>query len=67
MKVYKALRLAVEHLQDTGKLPDEAYRVTASPDNGSWIFWFQLLPETPGRDVTAFVTEDGEVSTLAGL
>jgi hypothetical protein len=67
LKVYDALRLAVQHLESSGQWPDDPYRLTASRDDARWVFWFQLLPETPGRDVTVFVADDGEVSTLAGL
>ena len=67
MRVDDALRLAVDHLESTDELPAEPYRVTASPDGGRWVFWFQALPETPGRDVTAFVDEAGDVTTLRGI
>ena len=65
--MHDALRLAVEHLEASGTLSAEDYRLTASRDGDIWVFWFQFLPETPGRDVTAFVGPDGDVSTLAGM
>ena len=67
MRVDEAVRLAVERLAAAGELPAEPYRVTASPDGARWVVWFEALPETPGRDVTAFVTGDGAVETLRGL
>jgi hypothetical protein len=31
------------------------------------VFWFVFLPETPGKDVTVIVDDQGNVRTLAGL
>ena len=67
MPVHEALKLAVEHLESVGPALEGDFRLTASRVDDRWVFWFQLLPETPGRDVTVFVSDTGAIETLAGM
>lgn len=67
MEIYDALRRAVEHLDTMGWSRTAPYRLTASRPESEWVFWFVFLPETPGRDVTVLVADDGEIRAAAGI
>jgi hypothetical protein len=45
----------------------EEYKLTAARVDDEWVFWFIFLPETPGLDITVFVSDDGQTRFLPGL
>jgi hypothetical protein len=67
MEIYEALKIAIEALRKKDLVTQPDYRMTASRVNEEWVFWFVFLPETPGKDVTVIVDDQGNVRTLAGL
>jgi hypothetical protein len=67
LKIYDALKIAVELLEARRLLRTVNYKLTASRVKDEWVFWFVFLPETPGMDVTVFVTDEGQTSLLPGI
>jgi hypothetical protein len=65
--IYDALKIAVNFLEERQLMRTENFKLTASRVAQEWVFWFVFLPETPGRDVTVFVADDGETRYLAGI
>ena len=67
MKVYDALKLAVERLErQEDPLPEE-FRLTAAKLADRWTFCFAFLPLTPGKDVTVTVSAAGDVVVSWGI
>lgn len=66
LKIYDALKIAIEFLQSQALQYSDNYRLTASRVRDEWVFWFVFLPETPGLDVTVFVPDKGQPRYLAG-
>jgi hypothetical protein len=67
MKIYDALKIAVETLEEKKMMYREEYKLTAARVDDEWVFWFIFLPETPGLDITVFVSDDGQTRFLPGL
>jgi hypothetical protein len=67
MTIYNALKIAVEFLEEERLMPAQNFKLTASRVEQEWVFWFVFLPETPGRDVTVFVADNGQTRHLAGI
>ena len=67
MKIYDALKIAVEALEEKKMLYRADYKLNAARVEHEWVFWFVFLPETPGLDVTVFVSDDGQTRFLAGI
>ena len=67
MKIYDALKIAIQTLENSNLMHKPEYKLYASKENDKWVFWFVFLPETPGLDVTAIVATDGTTEVLAGI
>ena len=67
MKVYDALKIAVQALEDRQMMYREDYKLTITRVDNEWVFWFVFLPATPGLDITVFVFDDGQTRFLPGL
>ncbi len=67
MKIYDALEIGYEALVEKGLIYRKEYKMTASRVGNEWVFWFVFLPETPGVDVTVFVSDDGKLRFLPGI
>lgn len=67
LKIYEALKIAVEFLETNQLMYRDSYKVTASKVDNEWVFWFIFLPETPGLDVTVFVAPDGQTRFISGI
>ena len=57
MKIYEALKLAVEEIERQKMMYREQYKMTAARVEDEWVFWFVFLPQTPGLDVTVCVSD----------
>ena len=67
LAIYDALKIAVALLNEKKLIVQEQYKLAASRVGHEWVFWFVFLPETPGKDLTVFVSEDGHTRILPGL
>jgi hypothetical protein len=67
LKIYEALKIAVELLEAKQLIYRNSYKLIASKVGNEWVFWFVFLPETPGLDVTVFVAPDGQTRVLPGI
>lgn len=67
MKIYDALKIAVEALEETKMMYRNEYKLTAARADDQWVFWFVFLPVTAGLDVTVFVSDDGQIRFLPGF
>ncbi|HKI06198.1 MAG TPA: hypothetical protein VKK31_29745 [Thermoanaerobaculia bacterium] len=67
LKIYDALKVAGDLLEQRQPGHMANYRLTASRVNDQWVFWFVFLPETPGMDITVFVNDDETASILQGI
>ena len=67
MKIYDALKIAVDLLEKQKLMYRPEYKLRAARVKDEWVFWFVFLPETPGLDVTVFVSDSGETRILPGM
>lgn len=67
LKIYDALKIAIELLEAKQLMYRDNYKLTASRVENEWVFWFVFLPETPGLDITVFVADDGQTRFMPGI
>jgi hypothetical protein len=67
MKVYDALKIAVETLERRKAMYRPEFKLRAARVDNEWVFSFVFLPETPGLDVTVFVSDSGGTRVLPGI
>lgn len=67
IKIYDALKIAVDVLQAKQLMYRADYKLHASRVGNEWVFWFVFLPETPGLDITVFVSDEGQTRLLPGF
>jgi hypothetical protein len=67
VKIYDALKIAVDALEAKQLMYRANYKLHASRVGNEWVFWFVFLPETPGLDITVFVSDEGQTRFLPGL
>ena len=67
MKIYDALKIAVEALEERKLMYRSEYKLRAARVKDEWVFWFVFLPETPGLDVTVFVSDRSNIRILPGM
>jgi hypothetical protein len=67
VRIYDALKVAVEFLESQGLMYRDQYQLTASRLDDEWVFWFVFLPKTPGLDITVYVPDAGQPRFLAGI
>jgi hypothetical protein len=67
MQIYDALKIAVDLLHDKSLMYRTEYKLQASRVKNEWVFWFVFLPQTPGLDVTVFVSDEGKTRVLPGM
>jgi hypothetical protein len=67
LEIDDALKIAVTELKAKHRMPaPEKYKLHAGRVRDRWVFWFVLLPETPGHDFTMFVSDTGETRFMPG-
>jgi hypothetical protein len=67
MEIYDALKVVVELLRARKMMYRDSYKLSAARVGNEWVFSFVFLPETPGLDVTVFVSDDGRTRVLPGI
>jgi hypothetical protein len=67
MEIYEALKVGVDVLRMKRLMYSDSYKMYASRVGNEWVFSFVFLPETPGLDVTVFVTDDKQARVLPGI
>jgi hypothetical protein len=63
----EALRIAVERLNAKRLMLARPCKVYIGRADQRWVLWFVFLPETPGMDITVFVSDQRKVEFLPGL
>jgi hypothetical protein len=67
VKIYDALKIAVDAMEAKQLMYRPDYKLQASRVGNEWVFWFVFLPETPGLDVTVFVSDERQTRFLPGF